>query len=957
MNIRKKLYKILFCLAIFFCLNILGVRAEEKDQKDVVRVGYVQLPGYFESRENGKYSGYGYDFLKEISQYAGWEYEFVEATWEECQTMLENGEIDILGPMIKDRERLEKFDFSKYEIGTTYIQLLAGEDADGYAFEDYESFDGKRVGVVEGSYGTDSLENYEKLHNFTMDLKFYKTQEEMDRALESGDIDLVFSIGIRKMTDQKVVAIFDLSHYYLAVTKGNTRVLDQLNEALDKINYLNPEFHTDMYRKHYGSNKEDRPVFSKEELAYIEEHPSLIIAYEPFWEPLEYYDAKQDTMKGITRDLFELISEYTGIEFEYKKADNYGKALALLNEGEADILTAFANDYDWADIHDVMISSVYMELPMTLVSKTGMNSSEGKVLAVPDQYYAGYWIPLGEPETRVRTCENIEACLKAIQNGEADAACMNVYSANLLLQKNAYSDLKAAIFNDFNLPISIAVSEHMDKRLLGIINKCIFYISQDEWNEIIAVNTLYREKMTAKELLFENPKTMLWALGGPLILVIFCLGVIVIQKSMANRKITHLLYIDTVTGYGNYNKFTKDMKKRLPLAESQYALVYVDINNFKYINDAFGYETGNEMLKVFSNIIKSAIGEDDLFSRIFADNFILLVRCQDKENLEKIVKTIRNEAQDFMNDLGVEYRLTVSCGVYIVDSDLTSVDKLVNRSRYANERAKLQGGQAIVYYYDDLMSSMMREKELEAMMENALKEGQFIPYYQTQHYAYDGSLAGAEALVRWVDPERGMIQPGEFIPLFEKNGFIVKVDLSMFNSVCSQMRAWMDQGIDICPIACNFSRLHLYDEGFPDKLKRIADSYRIPTSLLTIEITENVAMQNMNLFLSCTEKLKEYGFCISIDDFGTGYSSLGVLQRLDIDELKLDQIFQRGGAVTEKDQVLIELIIEAAHKLNLRVVCEGVETQEQVLYMRKIGCDIIQGYFYAKPEKTLFPDA
>ena len=116
-------------------------------------------------------------------------------------------------------------------------------------------------------------------------------------------------------------------------------------------------------------------------------------------------------------------------------------------------------------------------------------------------------------------------------------------------------------------------------------------------------------------------------------------------------------------------------------------------------------------------------------------------------------------------------------------------------------------------------------------------------------------------------------------------------------------------------------------------------------------------MQNMNLFLSCTEKLKEYGFCISIDDFGTGYSSLGVLQRLDIDELKLDQIFQRGGAVTEKDQVLIELIIEAAHKLNLRVVCEGVETQEQVLYMRKIGCDIIQGYFYAKPEKTLFPDA
>lgn len=984
-NIRKKICKIVICLTVLLCLNLIRVQADvaqaaenapaaedtqaaenvpaaknaqeaENAPAETVRVGYIQIPGYFERNDSGDYFGYGYDFLKEISQYTGWEYQFIEATWEECQAMLEDGEIDLLGPLIRDTDRMDQFDFTKREIGTTYLQILTEEQTDKYAFEDYENFDGKKAGALLGCYGKESLIEYEELHDFTMDLVYYRTQEELNQALKSHEIDLIFSIGLRKNKDQKVVAAFDIRHYYLATTKGNTKILNGLNEALDRIYYLNPEFQTDIYRKHYKRNKEGLPVFNREEQEYIKEHPVLKVAYDPFWDPLEYYDAKLGTMQGITRDLFDLIAEFSGIRFEFDKAENYSDALTLLNEENVDIITAFANDYNWADKKNVKISSVYMELPMTLVSKTGINNPDEQVIAVPEQYYASYQIPLQSQKTRVVTFKTVEECLKAVQNGEADAACVNVYSANQWLQKDAYYDLKTAGLNDFNLPLSIAVSQDTDRRLLDIINKCIFYVSQDEWNEIVAVNTMKPETITTRELLRRNPEAMLFIIGGPLVLIILCLGMITIQKSRTNKKITRLLYIDTVTGHGNYNKFTQDMKKRLPLAEYKNALIYVDINNFKYINDAFGYETGNEMLKVFSNIIQSAIEEDELFSRIFADNFILLVHFKDKNSLEHLVKKIRNEAQNFMDELGVVYRLTVSCGVYIVDSDLTSVDKLVNRSRYANEKAKIQGGQAIVYYYDDLMSSMMREKELEAMMEKALQEHQFVPYYQAQYYAADGRLAGAEALVRWFHPERGMIQPGEFIPLFEKNGFIVKVDLAMFEGVCRQMREWMDHGIEICPIACNFSRLHLYDEGFPNQLRNIADSYGIPASLLTVEITENVAMQNMDVFLSCTAKLKEYGFSISIDDFGTGYSSLGVLQRLEIDELKLDQIFQRGGSVTEKDKILIELIIEAAHKLNLRVVCEGVETQEQVLYMKRIGCDIIQGYFYSKPEKTLFPD-
>lgn len=953
---HKRIIVIIICLIIYMNTGQSLVSAAEGPGEKVVRVGVIELPGYFECGENGEYSGYGYDYLKEIAQYTGWTYEFVESTWEGCQNMMREGSIDLLSPMIRSRGREQEFNFSRHSIGSTYLILSADGRNSGFSFEDFDGFDGKRVGYLAGAYGLDSLRAYEEKHHFTLTEQKFEEPDRMNEALKDGEIDLIFSMELRKTNDQQIVAAFEIRSFYIAGAKEDSTLMEELNNALDRIYFANPEFESGLYKRHYGKDRNARPVFSRKEKNYLREHPVMRIAYDPAWYPMEEYDEKSGQAVGISRDMFDIISDYTGMRFEYVQSQDYASALEALRRGEADLLTSFANDYNWADLQQVKMSSAYTELPAALVSADGVEKLDGMRVAVPKQYFFAYQLSRLYPDVEVKEYANSEECVKAVRNKEADVACIDAYAADYLLDEIPYCNMKKTNYSEFSLPLCAAVSRDSDPLLLGIINKCIYYISPEEWSEIVIANTVRGDKMTARELMYRHPEMVLLSFGIPLLLIIACLIAMNFQKSRANKRITQLLYKDEVTGYGNYNKFAQDLKQMLPLAEYKYALIYLDIDNFKYINDAFGYEMGNETLRVVADIIQGSMAQGELSARIFADNFVMLVRFDGEEHLEQRVQKIKDEARQFMDGLGVAYRLMVSCGVYVVDSDSTSVDRLVNKSRYANEQAKQRSGHGVVYYHEDLLRRMKREKQLEALMDQALEEKQFVPYYQAQYYAADARLAGAEALVRWQHPERGMIQPGEFIPLFEKNGFIVKLDLYMFDCVCQQMQQWIGRGIQICPVACNFSRLHLYNEGFPDQLKQTAERYGISPSFLIIEITESVAMKNMDIFRTCTEKLRSYGFIISIDDFGTGYSSLGVLKNLTIDELKLDRIFQSGEFITEKDKVLIEMIIEAAHKLNLKVVCEGVETREQVEYMRQIGCDIIQGFYYAKPEKTLYPD-
>ncbi|WP_236879340.1 putative bifunctional diguanylate cyclase/phosphodiesterase [Clostridioides difficile] len=235
-------------------------------------------------------------------------------------------------------------------------------------------------------------------------------------------------------------------------------------------------------------------------------------------------------------------------------------------------------------------------------------------------------------------------------------------------------------------------------------------------------------------------------------------------------------------------------------------------------------------------------------------------------------------------------------------------------------------------------------------MNKALEKGEFIVYYQPKYSLGDvNEIEGAEALIRWNSPEFGFISPIDFIPLFEKNGFIVNIDMFVFEEVCKTLNKWINKGYTPVPISVNMSRVHLYRDNFIENITDLISKYNISPEFIELELTESVVFDNLNILIDIMKKIKEIGFLISMDDFGSGYSSLNLLKDLSFDILKLDRGFLIETTDTKRGKIIISKIVEMAKAIDIKVICEGVETYEQVEFLKEIGCDKVQGYLFAKP--------
>ncbi|MGN1152981.1 MAG: putative bifunctional diguanylate cyclase/phosphodiesterase, partial [Candidatus Gastranaerophilaceae bacterium] len=255
----------------------------------------------------------------------------------------------------------------------------------------------------------------------------------------------------------------------------------------------------------------------------------------------------------------------------------------------------------------------------------------------------------------------------------------------------------------------------------------------------------------------------------------------------------------------------------------------------------------------------------------------------------------------------------------------------------------------VSYYDDNLRKKLLNEKNIEDEMHRALISGQFVMYLQPKYDMKNLVACGSEALVRWVHPTKGFINPGEFVPLFEKNGFILNIDRFMWEQACKAIKSWIERGFDAVPISVNVSRLHLSNEFFIDDLKNLIHKYQISPSLLELELTETASFEDFDKFLEIVNALKKEGFRIAMDDFGSGYSSLNMLRQIPCDILKLDKGFINDSTTDERGKIVVKHILSMAKNLSLKTVSEGIETVAQAQFLTDAGCDIAQGFLYAKP--------
>ncbi len=416
---------------------------------------------------------------------------------------------------------------------------------------------------------------------------------------------------------------------------------------------------------------------------------------------------------------------------------------------------------------------------------------------------------------------------------------------------------------------------------------------------------------------------------------------------------------DSLTGYMSDRAFKEKCVQRMVDMSQNYAMISIDIDKFKTINDKLGYDGGNSVIQRVADIINRNLDADDMFARDSGDLFNIL--CAYK-NEEEIIAKIKNIIEDADYQIS-ECKLMFSAGIFPIKNRTLSMRAICDRSNVARRSIKNIVTKSHAFFNDKMLESLKNEHEIESIMEEALEKKEFKVYLQPKFNMHDTSeLVGAEALVRWIHGDR-FISPGEFIPCFEKNGFVKKLDFYMFEEVCRLQCHWLNSGLKMNTISVNMSRLHLHDDDFADTLAGICAKYSISPSYFEIEITESAADEKIDVLLPVFRNLHSKGFKISIDDFGTGYSSLNMLKDLPVDVLKIDRDFLGKQDATENAKVIISHVISLAVALNIRTICEGIETEEQSALLKELGCDMAQGFLFARPmpiadyEKLAYGDA
>ena len=420
---------------------------------------------------------------------------------------------------------------------------------------------------------------------------------------------------------------------------------------------------------------------------------------------------------------------------------------------------------------------------------------------------------------------------------------------------------------------------------------------------------------------------------------------IVISNNKKQKQLFEYAYIDPITKKGNIYYFRKrgqEILDKEKSKENQYLLV-LDINKFKMINKAYGYKTGDTILNGIGEELEQILGKQSLICRYSNDYFAVLFEYT--EDIRKIVNTLVKNIENLKIDSNV-YNLSVNMGIYkLTDAD-TNISVAMDKAIIAHSASKGDVFDKFHIYDEKMEKELEKESKIEQETYQALMNKEFKVYYQPKMYTNSEELYGAEALVRWKHNGK-MVPPSEFVPLFEKNKFILKLDVYVFEQVCSDMKTWKEKYGKEPVVSVNVSRDHFLDEHFLEKYMMIAAKYGVNTNNIDLEITESATVEAGIDIIEIMNKMKKLGFLISIDDFGTGYSSLSTLQDMPADILKIDKSFVDRIGKNEKN--MIDYILTMAKELKLTTIAEGVETKEQRDYLLEKGCDIIQGYYYAKP--------
>ncbi|TNC99779.1 MAG: diguanylate cyclase/phosphodiesterase with PAS/PAC sensor(s) [Gallionellaceae bacterium] len=423
-------------------------------------------------------------------------------------------------------------------------------------------------------------------------------------------------------------------------------------------------------------------------------------------------------------------------------------------------------------------------------------------------------------------------------------------------------------------------------------------------------------------------------------------------RKEAEESIEFLAYYDVLTGLPNRTLLHDRIKQQISAAhrdKQKFAVMFLDLDRFKYVNDSMGHAVGDQLLQVVASRLLEKVREGDTVSRIGGDEFVILLRDTDAEGAAHVAQILLDELSLPCDLNGIPFPVHATIGISLFPDNGSDIGTLLKQADAAMYRAKEEGRNNFRFFTDEMNTRINRIFSMEKDLRLATERKEFSLFFQPQMDMTSGKICGAEALIRWDHPEKGRISPAEFIPVAEETGQIIAIGEWVLRTACGKIAEWRQQGIRPFPVAVNLSLRQLLQPDFAQLVAAMLERYGLLPNELELEFTESILLSEASIALDFMTSMRKLGVRLSIDDFGTGYSSLSYLKKMPVHKLKIDQSFIRDIHADQNDEAIVRSIIALARHFNLSVIAEGIETREQLDFLKRLGCDEMQGYFYAPP--------
>lgn len=931
-----------------------------KQNIGTVKIGYVKGTGFLEEDIPGHKIGYGYEYMEFLSNYAHCDFEYVEyEDWEELLAGLARNEFDAAPGMPGDYRQLTNMRRTDHVIGRFPMELVISNEG---------VKPNMRIGNTPGNYAVPGLNDIAKGENFTYEMVTYPRYNQMIEAFRNGELDGYVGPMLRPKETRNILALFDRQSYRLLVRNDKPELLERLNKSMDQM-LLNQSNIRDKLNEKYLRNDGFPLILSSEEKAYLAERKKLRAAILMWQKPYAYTNNKGE-LTGVMPEIIHKIASDLNVEIEivdtdttddtHEFAQTVAKAEQMLNEGKIDFVADVVCDYSAAKFLNLKPTQSYLMTDYVPVTRAGYfedPSSKPIVACVAAMFYTKAFIEPMYPEDKRLYVPTLDDALIAVNDGRADIVYVHRNAVTSLMDDADTYSLEAASESVFEEPISLGVYANEDPQLWHILNKEINHFDSDWIRDLLNKHQQTTLSITPKYLIYHHPIRVFVTL----VLLAAAIGGFFVYRNRMRQKhfelVEHMAYTDLRYNLPNMPWLEREVPAALEKLEAENPNVKTFFVVFEMASSAtVTKDSGRRIIDKQFQAMAKGLSESEpvIFTAAGIDVEHLVCYCK-AESVDALKAWAADAIKKYSSmetvDANSKIVLHTRAGISSYNHS-TYVQQAVDKAVTACHRGS---GDNVNIFDEKMEENLTVQHTIESTMEQALRDGEFKPFYQPKYDIRTRRIIGAEALIRWISPTMGFMPPGKFIPLFEQNGFVIPVDHFILEKTFQLQKERLEAGKEVVPISVNQSRLHMIaEEGYLDKMRAIVKKYNLPPGLIELEVTETVfgdfdAKAGVKSAEEILNALHDMGFTISIDDFGSGYSSFSMLGNLPIDTLKVDRSLLLGADKSDKMRQILGNVISLGHALKMHVITEGIETREQEELLLELGCRRGQGFLNSKP--------